>query len=413
MIDHNMGYQIFYRRVILKTTLTLVSGLHIGAGREIGATASDLPVLKDINDNPFIPGSSLKGVLRSNVEAFLRGFARADLVCCQIGGDEEADDPALRPCIGRNRKEELRKAANSDARIWEESCWVCRFFGSPWIASKVQFIDLPVVTAWAPQLLAVRDGVVIDRESETAAKGKKFDFEVVPPGTKFGAEILIENPEDYELGMLMLSFDFINDGLALLGGNTSRGLGRMRIDLDEIAEFTPDSILANLRSEEAPTSDIPQPSEEASPSEESSPGPGDEAQQEMRACLKLSGILDHDGLVSAMQERDWAKPRLKELGYDNWKMLFETSVRAGIISQTGEEFHLPGEKPEQPIADEFEAPLSQEEEEKALKREEAREKAKIWKDALYRKLKETLEGGKEGCSKPSTIKPESSIGSNQ
>ncbi|NCQ34953.1 type III-A CRISPR-associated RAMP protein Csm3, partial [bacterium] len=51
----------------IKGTLELKSGLHVGVGRdhiEIGGI--DLPVIKDaVTDTPYIPGSSLKGKLRS------------------------------------------------------------------------------------------------------------------------------------------------------------------------------------------------------------------------------------------------------------------------------------------------------------------------------------------------------------
>jgi CRISPR-associated protein Csm3 len=52
-----------------EVTITLTSGLHIGAGDvgiEIGGT--DSPVIKDQNGFPYIPGSSLKGKLRSLYE---------------------------------------------------------------------------------------------------------------------------------------------------------------------------------------------------------------------------------------------------------------------------------------------------------------------------------------------------------
>lgn len=398
MGTHN-GYQIFSRRVILKGTLTLLSGSHIGAGRAFGVAASDSPVLKDINNQPFIPGSSLKGVLRSNVEAFLRSFqsrVTPYLACCQVSRDAGSGDRTRRPCISADRKKELRRETNADVRIWQESCWVCQFFGSPWIASKAQFVDLSLVSAWAPQLLAVRDGVVIDRESETAAEKGKFDFEVIPPGTQFGVEILLENPEDYELGMLMLGIGFLNDGLALLGGNTSRGLGRVRLDIHEAIDVKPDQILACLRSEQAPAPAELQPAQEtpSSASDETTPQPADEAQGAMHTCLQQSGKLNYDGLISAMQERGWTKARLQGQGYANWKKLFESALRASIIAQTGEEFHLPREKPEEPVPTPSEAFPSQEEKERSRKHAEAQQKAIRWKDALHHKLKEALEGGK-------------------
>lgn len=412
--DQAIGYQVFSRRILLRGKLNLLSGLHVGAGRAIGVAASDLPVLKDIKGNPFIPGSSLKGVLRSNVEAFLRGFrprTEALLACCQVGGDEDAEDPDRRPCVGPKRKEKLRRRKDGDARIWQESCWVCRSFGSPWIASKVQFVDLHLASAWAPELLAVRDGVAIDRESETTAGKQKFDFEVVPPGTQFGVEILFENPEDYELGLLMLGMEFLNDGLALIGGNTSRGLGRVRFELEEVVEDTPQDILARLRDRTRQTSEQEESATPSGDEEEALSEPADEAQKDVQLCLESSESLDHNGLVAAMQERGWKSKSTLPEEYNNWKDLFEKSVQRGIIARTGEEFHLPGRTPADAEAVSTVSEPSEEDEERARKREEAEQKANVWKDALYQKLKKTLE--EKPCSPCSTTRPGSSTDSNR
>ena len=52
---------------LIKGCIELVTGLHIGAGNEemhIGGT--DNPVVKNpVNRHPYIPGSSLKGKMRS------------------------------------------------------------------------------------------------------------------------------------------------------------------------------------------------------------------------------------------------------------------------------------------------------------------------------------------------------------
>ncbi|RRR69837.1 MAG: type III-A CRISPR-associated RAMP protein Csm3 [Candidatus Viridilinea halotolerans] len=59
-----------YGRIFLRTELEMVTGLHIGgaaAGLEIGGV--DKPVIRNARTNqPYIPGSSLKGKLRSLME---------------------------------------------------------------------------------------------------------------------------------------------------------------------------------------------------------------------------------------------------------------------------------------------------------------------------------------------------------
>src|ERR1035438_8459421 len=56
-------------KLILELDLTCLTGLHIGAGKgslEIGG--ADNPVVKDAFGLPYIPGSSLRGKLRSMLE---------------------------------------------------------------------------------------------------------------------------------------------------------------------------------------------------------------------------------------------------------------------------------------------------------------------------------------------------------
>ena len=276
-----LTYQIFDRRVLLKGHLVLTTGLHIGQGRDIGTGSTDLPVIKDRSGRPFIPGSSFKGVLRSCIESILRAMQKDTgtfMSCLPVGGipvsdqarDQTEDckscpescprtvsDLLEGPCIPQACKENLIGKDDADFLLWEKSCWVCQCFGSPWLSSKVQISDMPVVlSTWEPELLQVRDGVAIDRESETAAERQKYNFEVVPPNTRFEFEILVENPDDRDLGMLFMGFDMINDGMALLGGNTSRGLGKVRIEIGEIEEQTPDTILENLRGKKAGPDEI-------------------------------------------------------------------------------------------------------------------------------------------------------------
>ena len=59
----------FLGKLILEGELHCETGLHVGAGKgslEIGG--SDNPVVKDAFGRPYVPGSSLRGKLRSLLE---------------------------------------------------------------------------------------------------------------------------------------------------------------------------------------------------------------------------------------------------------------------------------------------------------------------------------------------------------
>lgn len=111
------------------------------------------------------------------------------------------------------------------------------FFGSPWIASKFQVRDLTVVPdTWFGQYQE-RDGVAIDRDTETAADGKLYDFQVVPAGTQFQFKAVVENAEKYELGLLMIGLHQFETEQIPLGGGRSRGLGVVKLDIEEMLWF--------------------------------------------------------------------------------------------------------------------------------------------------------------------------------
>ncbi|MDX2098383.1 MAG: type III-A CRISPR-associated RAMP protein Csm3, partial [Leptolyngbyaceae cyanobacterium bins.59] len=60
-------------KVRIKSLLILETGLHIGGGGEtLDIGGLDKPVIRDpITQNPYIPGSSIKGKLRSILERWL------------------------------------------------------------------------------------------------------------------------------------------------------------------------------------------------------------------------------------------------------------------------------------------------------------------------------------------------------
>src|SRR3972149_1795819 len=66
------GHRLLIGKVYFKGNIILKTGLHIGGSQEsmqIGGL--DLPIIRNSGNNlPYIPGSSLKGKLRSTLEKF-------------------------------------------------------------------------------------------------------------------------------------------------------------------------------------------------------------------------------------------------------------------------------------------------------------------------------------------------------
>jgi CRISPR/Cas system CSM-associated protein Csm3 (group 7 of RAMP superfamily) len=122
-------------------------------------------------------------------------------------------------------------------KLIEATDWVSQMFGSPWLAGKVQIRDLPVVReAWFGQYQE-RDGVAIDRDTETAAEGKLYDFQVVPANTPFQFHAVVENAEAWELGLLAIGLHQLETEQIPLGGGRSRGLGVVRLEIGAVYWF--------------------------------------------------------------------------------------------------------------------------------------------------------------------------------
>lgn len=258
-----MTFHTFTSRIIIRGQISAETGLHIGVGgSSLDPSATDSPVIRDAAGRPFIPGSSFKGALRAHLESLVRGLNRDTLWAC---------DPLADPCIPNKQQngklgiDELKAEAESEAtedgrlnrarydellteKILSQSCDICRLFGSPWLASHVMIEDLFINPEWWVGRVELRDGVGIDRDTETARQGIKYDFEVVPASTRFDLEIIVENADDALLGLLLIGLRELEQGRVALGGKTTRGLGNVRLELQEL-EVVGDNIADALDGE--------------------------------------------------------------------------------------------------------------------------------------------------------------------
>ncbi len=191
-----MLLDILHNRLVFTGELVCHTAARVGAGRSNEPVGTDLPVIKDAQGQPFIPGSSLKGVLRAYVESVVRAVYpdNRKAVCLPVGPDTAW-------CLRPAEVEALSDTINRDQVIYDRSCWVCQAFGSPWFSSKIQVRDA-LVTPLSFAQYQVRDGVAIDRDTQTAADRFKYDYEVVPAQTRFAISILADNLTDAQIGML-------------------------------------------------------------------------------------------------------------------------------------------------------------------------------------------------------------------
>ena len=215
-----------HRKYIFTGKLELKSGMHIGGG-QTNLRGTDNPVVLTPEGDPFIPGSSLKGVFRSIVEKLV-GAVPDRSTCFLSAEGAEGDCPTTTQETFNGRRKDNSWSEIQLAEVLEkELCDTCKLFGSPFAASKVFFSDL-YVEEWA-EATQLRDGVAIDRDSERAVNQLKYDYEVVSVGSTFKMEITLENPNKTDLGLICVGLNEFVSGMGGIGGMRSRGLGNCQL----------------------------------------------------------------------------------------------------------------------------------------------------------------------------------------
>jgi len=205
---------------------------------------------------PYIPGSSLKGVIRSYAEKICRSIKDDPVPVClpYLTPGSESRGEAKQASCGL-RLEKYKKDFNKDAvptsTIYRLSCPACRLFGSHAFVGRCATSDAYLTDECRKTggaVLEIRDGVAIDRFTGGAAKGAKYDLEVLTRG-EFDTSIEIRNFERWQLGLLGLVLRDMEAGLVRIGFGKSRGLGRIKAKVEEFqitSFFKPLGMLSGL-----------------------------------------------------------------------------------------------------------------------------------------------------------------------
>jgi len=218
-------------KLILAGDLHCETGLHIGAGKgslEIGG--ADNPVVKDAFGLPYVPGSSLRGRLRSLLESAMGLTSPNELIY-----------------LSKRRGQEVR--IHQSNRPDDE---VCLLFGrSPGRAERVEGDAVESRNA-TPARLAVYDAP-LDAESITAQMRENLDDEItevksenavdritsqanprtlerVPAGARFRIRMVLDilcDEDKVLVARLIEGLRLLEDDA--LGGGGSRGSGRVRL----------------------------------------------------------------------------------------------------------------------------------------------------------------------------------------
>lgn len=230
MAQQNSTNYALRNRYVFTGQLKMTTGLHVG-GEKFTLSASDSPIVLTPEGNPYIPGSSLKGVLRSTIEKIVNSLPTgSNLWSCGLPSKEN-NDPNSCPTTRMRQISSRRSGMSSEqVAVYFETlrtqlCHTCLLFGSPLAGSRILVNDLYLVDNELSGAIQVRDGVAIDRDSETAKTGAKYDFEVVPATNIFDLCLTLENASAQDLQLISIGLSEFVHGFASIGGKRSRGLG--------------------------------------------------------------------------------------------------------------------------------------------------------------------------------------------
>lgn len=211
----------------LKLVIEPAGPLLIKSGGESGADPT-LPTMNFVRtQHPqngrrtiYLPGSSLKGVIRSHSERIIHTvLGEAPTICC---------DPLDRRF---NCAERIRQAKITETdEQYRALCLACRIFGH--MVNASHFFSADAYPAEAINELPVRHNVAIDRLSGGVAVGP-FDMEVALEG-KFATTLTLSNFELWQVGLLALALRDISEGRVRLGFAKSRGLGEVKLSLAQL-----------------------------------------------------------------------------------------------------------------------------------------------------------------------------------
>lgn len=196
------------------------TGLHIGgSGSSMNIGGIDKSVIRNpLNNQPYIPGSSLKGKMRALFQISTGEIKKLDK---PMGGDVKhvaTDQGSDADLFGSSANSERQKPSRLIVRD-------CILLNAEELLKKT---EIPYTEG--------KTEVVIDRITSAASPRQ---IERVPAGAVFSLNLVLniweqDHNEEELLGNLFKSMELLRDDY--LGGNGSRGYGQISLEIDDIVE---------------------------------------------------------------------------------------------------------------------------------------------------------------------------------
>lgn len=213
------------KKIRFNVPLILETGLHIGGSNlSMAIGGADAVVIRDpLTQQPIIPGSSIKGKMRSLSEKLLGAFEKVNMGIVKNGPYQNTEDevkkiiPELYGKASGGSENIPSRVIVRDAKLNAES------------VEKLQNSENTDML-----YSEIKTEVVIDRVTAAAMPRQ---LERVPAGSEFGLSLILNVFEEDDEQKLV---DYVKVGLRLmeddyLGGNGSRGSGEVALDWDKFS----------------------------------------------------------------------------------------------------------------------------------------------------------------------------------
>lgn len=189
-------------------------------------------IIDETTNRFFIPGSSIKGPLRSRAERIIRFLKNndKDLACDPTDPDKSCSVKIKNQEEIKRMKEEKKDSKEIADKIKKLSCSVCKLFGNGYLASKIFFTDAYDNMDQAAQVI---DNVAIDRFTGGALEGAKFNTEVATKVNLKG-RIILKDIEEWQAGLIAFVLRDWMMGDIRIGFGKMKGYGRCKVDLQKI-----------------------------------------------------------------------------------------------------------------------------------------------------------------------------------
>jgi len=196
-----------YGKIKISAEITVITGLHIGASNVYSAIgAVDTPVIRNpFTKEPIIPGSSIKGKLRTLLSRSLTGGI-------SLPQSHNEDNEIIRNLFGSSEKRPKKSRLQ---------------FTDAYLINKDEFDTKKVY------ITEIKFENTIDRSKCTA---NPRQIERVVPGAKFRFVVVYDIHEDANI---LMDMEYFSRALKLLhmdylGGHGTRGYGRVKFGNFEV-----------------------------------------------------------------------------------------------------------------------------------------------------------------------------------